>query len=343
MHITPDDVDALALGCELLGSGGGGSTAAARMILTHHLTSRPPVQVLTAVAPGTYVACVGAVGAAALMLEDIPTTTPFIRVVDSIRRHGSPVNAIVPLEVGGVNGLLAVLTASALAIPLVDADPKGRAFTHIHRNVLGSAIPLTTLAFASSQGAAVYFEANDGDQTERMVRSILPSVGSWGAVACFPGRAETVVSHCVPGTISRALGLGADLALAIGGDPGPMLARPDVTEVFTGTVIEAISRPGVEVGGVASLRHHRQRSVARLDFSNEYIALFDNGELTASAPDIICVLDEHSWRPIPVDRLTPMHRVRVIRIDAAPALRAAHEATADFGLASHGLANVRRS
>lgn len=340
MQLTADDVDTLALGCELLGSGGGGSTAAARLILRHQLTMRGPLRLIRRPDPGLLVACVGAVGSAALMLEDLPSAAPFVRVVDTIRRHGTPVNAVFPLEVGGVNGLLAPLTASALDVPLVDADPKGRAYTQVHRSVLGATVPMTSLAFANTSSESAYFEADDGAAIERMVRSILPAVGGWGAVACFAGRADAIISHAVTGSVTRALSLGCDLQAAMSGDPGAVLSRPDVVEAFDGTVTEVVRRPGVEVDGVASLRHHRQGTIARLDFANEYVGLYTDGALTASAPDIICVLDERTWRPIPVERLGIMQRVRIIAIKAPPSLSAAHAASGDFGLPSHGFAAV---
>lgn len=340
MQITADDVAALALGCELLGSGGGGSPSAAQLILAHQLARSAPVRVEQELPPSAHVACVGAVGSAALMLEDLPGPSPFVRAVDAIRRHGTPVNAVLALEMGGVNGLLAPLAASALGLPLVDADPHGRAYTRLDRSVLGASIPMTALAFANSAGETVYVEARDGAAIERMVRAILPAAGGWGAVACFAGRADAVVSRAVAGSVSRALALGAALSAAMGGNPAELLGRPDTREAFEGIVTEEMSWPGVEVGGVASLRHAHRPSVARLDFSNEYVALYADGDLVAAAPDIICALDASTWRPIPVDRLTAGQRVRLLVIDAPPELALIRRATGDFGLPAHGFAEA---
>lgn len=340
MRITQRDVDTLALGCELLGSGGGGSTSAARLILRHHLGGRPPVPLVHRPSPRTPVVCVGAVGAPALMLEDLPSPAAFTRAVAVMDRHGRPAEAIFPLEVGGVNGLLAVLAAAALGVPLIDADPMGRAYTHLHRSVLGRSTPATALAFAGRAGEAAYFEANDASALERMVRSILPSAGGWGVVAWHAGEAGTVLRHAVPRTVSRALGLGAALAAAIDGDPGVLTGRDDVHVGFEGTVVEVTRRPGIEVGGAASIQHSRLRAVARLDFANEYVALYDNGDLVACAPELLCVVDARTWRPIAVDRLDRGHRIRILVIDAPPSLRDAHRRLGEFGLVAHGFAPV---
>lgn len=340
MRITAADVEPLALGCELLGSGGGGSTAAARLILSHHLATAPPVTLAARPAPTHQVICVGAVGAAALMLENLPGPTAFTRAVATMQRHAGPARALLPLEVGGVNGLLAVLTAATLRLPLLDADPMGRAYTRLHRTVLAGGTPMTAAAFSSTSGESAYFEATDAESVERMVRAILPSVGGWGAVAYAVGPARAVLAHAVRGTVSRALGLGAALQAAMAGDPGPLLSRDDVTSAFDGVVVEVTRRPGLEVGGVVSLRHRRMRRIVRLDFANEYVAAYENGVLIACAPDIVCVLDEETWRPIPVDRIAATQHVRLLLISAPRELAAAHRRTGDFGLTAHGFAPV---
>ena len=274
MRITAAHVDSLALGCELLGAGGGGATSAARRILAHHLSGHPGVRVLVRPPHDAPVVCVGAVGAAALMLENLPSPVAFGRAVAALSPHEPPPAALLPLEVGGVNGLLAVLTAAALGLPLLDADPMGRAYTRLHRTVLHAHAPTgpTRLAFASTTGESAVFEAHEPAALERMVRAILPSVGGWGAVAYAVGGAGRVREYAVGGTLSRALALGGAAERAIAGDLAALLGRADVTAVFEGTVIEVTRRPGLEVGGVASVRHDRMRRVARLDFANEYVA-----------------------------------------------------------------------
>lgn len=342
MEISADDVDDLARGCDLLGSGGGGSTAAAELILAHHLGQGPAVELRDEVDDDVFVACVGAVGSAAVMLESLPSPLPFVRAVEYLGRHEQRVQAVLPLEVGGVNGVLAVLAAAALGVDLVDADPMGRAFTRLDRTVLEHTVPLRSLAFCGSSGELAYFEASHGPRIEQMVRSILPTVGGWGVAACYAGHAGPILRGAVRGAISRALSLGRALSAAIHGNPELLLARRDVAVVFEGSLDQVTRRPGVEAGGTASLRHRSHRRFARLDFSNEYAVLIDGGELTASAPDIICVLDENSWQPVSPDELEERQRVRVLTIAAPPELRAAHERSEAFGLASHGLHEVGR-
>lgn len=335
--ITAADIDGLALGCDLLGSGGGGSTAAARLIVGHHLAGLPGVPLVGALAPSATVVCAGAMGSAAIMLESLPGPSVFVRAVRTLEDHHDRLDAVMPLEIGGVNGVLAVLVAAALDRPLVDADAMGRAFTHLHRTVLAAAVPLTTVAFAGSTGGSALVGASDGYQLDRMLRSILPAVGGWGAIACHAGDAGTIVGGAVRGSVVRALGLGHALAEAMAGAPTAFETHPGVRVLLDGTVVEVIRRPGVAVAGVASLQGPRGSAV-RIDFANEFVAVYWRGELAASAPDIICVLDEVTWLPLSADTLAPHQRVRVVTIDAPPELRDAHAASGDFGLASYGYA-----
>lgn len=342
-EITAGDIDTLALGCDLLGSGGGGSTSAARLIAAHHLADRPPVRLLGDVDPSVPVACVGAMGSAVVMLESLPGPSVFVRAVHKLEERHGRIDAIMPLEVGGVNGVLAALIASALDRPLVDADPMGRAFTLIHRTVLALTVPLTTLAFAGATGGSACFQASDGQQLERMVRSILPSVGGWAAIACHAGDAGTIVGNAVKGSVSRALGLGRALAEAMAGHPEAFESYPGLRIVLDGTIVEVTRRPGVTVAAVASLQSGRARSAVRIDFANEFVAVYVGGELAASAPDIICVLDEATWQPLSVDTLGPHQRVRIVVIDAPAELREAHAVGGDFGMASYGYTPVERT
>ncbi len=337
--ITEQDVPALALGCDVLGSGGGGTTGTARLILAHHLSRTGPIELIGEPDPDAHLAGVGAYGSATLMVESLPGPAVFHEALRALERRHRPVHALLPLEVGGVNGVLAALVAATTGLPLIDADPLGRAFSRLSDTVLAAGVPLRSIFFASTGGHCVHLEASTGPQLESVLQSLLPAVGGWGAVAAFPGRAADILPHAVRGTISHALTLGQALHRAAAGDPEPLLATPGVRLVFDGWVSDVRRNPGVQVRGVASLSqragHRWGRQPARLDFANEYVALFVAGELQVSAPDVICVVDP-SWRPVPAEELRQSHQVRVLAVAAPAGLRTVQDATQAFGLAARG-------
>lgn len=341
--VTESDVTALALGCDVLGSGGGGTTGSARLVLAHHLRDGRSVPVITDPDPDTFVACVGAYGSATLMLESLPGPAAFRAALAGLERHHQPVEALLPLEVGGVNGVLAAMVAATAGLPLVDADPMGRAFSRISDTVLAAGVPLRSIDFASAAGHSAHLEADSGAELESVLQSLLPAVGGWGAVAVFAGRAREILPYAVHGPVTHALTLGRALQSAGAGDSRALLELPGVRLVLDGWVTEVRRNPGVEVRGVASLSrratHQRGRQPARLDFANDYLALFLAGRLEVSAPDVICVVDA-DWVPVPAEELRAAQQVRVLAVDAPPGLRLAHESSGTFGLGGRGYQEV---
>lgn len=339
MEFTSSDIGALALGCALLGAGGGGSTDTAELILRHRLGDGS-VELVDRVAAGRVVV-IGAVGSAEIMQEDLPTPSVFTRAVDLVRSRTPDVGAVMPLEVGGVNGLLGMLVGAAAGLPVLDADPHGRAYTRIDLSTMTRNLPIRRLAFVGATGEQAWFEADESAACERMVRAILPSTGGWGVVAWEPGPMDAVLAHAVPGTLSRAIWLGRDLKRAREHRSDVLMRRGDVRGLATGTVTEVVRWPGVESGGVASIEESGGGHVVRLDFGNEYVAAYRDGALLACAPDLLCVLQVERWAPVQVDRLSPGQQVHLAAVDAPEQLQQA-DGSAGFGPRSHGYAEVAR-
>ena len=336
--VTLQDVPALALGCGVLGSGGGGATDGPALILAHQLSGGRTVLVVDDCDPDAFVACVGAYGSGTLLVETLPGPAAFHAALRGLAERRHTVDALLPLEVGGANGVLAAVVAAATGLPLIDADPMGRAFSRLSDTVLAARVPLTEIFFASATGPSAHLRADDGPQLERVLQSVLPAAGGWGAVAAFPGRSRDILPYAVRGATRLALAVGRALLRAASGDPDALRDVPQVRVVLDGWVTDVRRTPGVEVRGVASLST-RNRQPARLDFANEYLALFTAGELTASAPDVLCIVDA-GWSPVAVDEIRAGQQVRVVAVDAVPDLRAAHENSGEFGLVSRGYVGV---
>lgn len=338
LHLRVADVAALAHGCDVLGSGGGGQTVAARRVLAHHLGGRV-VEVVDEPEPGAYIAALGAFGSATVMLESLPTPVPFRAALRALEARHRRVDALLPLEVGGVNGVLAVLAAAHLGLPLIDADPMGRAFTEISRTALAAAVPLTSATLSGPLGHTVHVTAPDGPELERVLRATLPAIGGWGALAAFAGPAEEILPYAVSGSLTLAMRLGRALDAAVRGDGGARLEEAGVRTLTDAWVTEVVRQPGMEVRGVASLSsvsaRRSGRRPGRVEFANEYVAAIVGGELAAASPDVICVVDA-AWRPVPAEELRAGQHVRVLAVDPPEGLLRAHAASGAFGMRARG-------
>ncbi|HEY6739446.1 MAG TPA: DUF917 domain-containing protein [Actinopolymorphaceae bacterium] len=356
-RLTLGDVEALAHGCTLLGSGGGGSVEIVAPLLRRALQTAGTVPVTRAsdLPPAARVACIGAVGSPNGIGERLPSGTEFARAARALEDHtGVPFDAVQPLEIGGLNGLVAPVAASSLGLPLLDSDAMGRAYPRLDHTVLLGVVPASPLALANATGDVLILDSQD-DRVERLVRSVLAAMGTWAAVCIYPGPAALYAEYAVSGSVDRALRLGQAFAAhrrreeaARTGSGTPDGEGPDVltaagaTTVFEGTVLEVRrDQPITDVGGVATLGHavDEHRSL-RLDFANEYVAAFDDGVPVAVAPDIICVLDARTWASVAVERLAVRQRVRVIRLPAPPELTRRRPERIDLGLRAYDLAPI---
>lgn len=343
MKLAVGDVADLALGAQLLGSGGGGRTMAAERMLRRVLNELGPLPVTAAadLPEDAAVACVGAVGSSTVMVERLPGAEEFVRAARSLERHvGGPLAAVQPLEIGGVNGLLGVAAAAWLGLPLIDGDAMGRAFPRLDQTVLQGGSPVVA-AVSDPTGNTAVLECLDGAALERVVRASLPALGAWAGLALHHDTAGRYARRSINGSVSRALTLGGLLRRA-GLEPG---GREDffkaacAVSLFRGRVLEVQrDRSSEHTGGVASIQHLEEpERTLRIEFADEYILALDDGADVARVPDIICGLDDRTWRPISVEELAVNEMVEVIRLPA-PSRWSDPELRGRVGLATYGLA-----
>ncbi|WP_067824387.1 DUF917 domain-containing protein [Actinomadura kijaniata] len=322
MELTAGDVADLAMGAQLFGSGGGGRTDAAERMVRRVLTHLGPLPVVAAadLPRDSSVACVGAVGSSTVMVERLPGAEEFVRAARSLERHvGSPLVAVQPLEIGGVNGLLGVAAAAWLGLPLVDGDAMGRAFPRLDQTVLQGRSPVVA-AVSDPTGNTAILECLDGAALERVVRASLPALGAWAGLAMHHDTAARYARCSINGSVSRALTLGGLLRRA-GSEPGgreAFLRSARAVSLFRGRVLEVRrDRSSERTGGVASVQHLVDPArTLRIEFADEYVLALDDGVDVARVPDIICGLDDRTWRPISVEELAVNEMIEVIRLPA---------------------------
>ncbi|GGS29604.1 DUF917 domain-containing protein [Actinokineospora fastidiosa] len=346
MHLRSGDAADLAVGCTLLGSGGGGAVTAGQLLLAATLAARGPLPLVAAaeLEPTARVACVGAVGSPTVMRERPAGVDEFVAAVRALERHtGHRFDALQPLEIGGVNGLLGPMVAAATGLPLVDGDAMGRAYPRLDHTVLQGIVPATPLALADPGGRLLIMQDAPRQSVEPVVRAVLPALGAWAAICLHSGTAADYAGAAVGGSVSRALTLGRALARRSRDDGADFLAAAGAAVLAEGTVDEVRrGRPGSGDGGVATVRLAGDPlGSLRLDFADEYMAAIVDGAPVVTAPDIIGLLDARTWAPITVERLATQQRVRLVRLPAPEELRDRQARRPDFGLAAYGMAPVR--
>ncbi|MEW9518292.1 DUF917 domain-containing protein [Streptomyces tubercidicus] len=322
--LTPADVTALERGFALLGAGGAGDTWACAMILRLQLRDVGLNVVGPAdLPPDTWVVPVAYVGTPDILREKPPSGLEFATAVAGIARWSSrQPQAVLPAEGAGSNGIFALVAATGLRLPVVDADLCGRALPRLDQmslSVLGQ--EPGPLALTDPTGRLVIVDGGDAASVERLVRALIPAAGGWAAVALQPLPAERLAEVGVQGTVERALALGrAHTASAGTSSTRSLAAALGARLLGQGQVLEVLRTGGAGVfgRGSISLTDRASGSIVRVEMENEYLVVLRDGAVVATTPDIICLVDGRTGQPVACEHVRSSLEVAVLQLAAAP-------------------------
>ena len=315
MKLARDDLEALARGYALLGSGGGGATTMLELMLGRSEQWPIEVAAVSSLDPATPCLGVAFVGSTMLLGERMPGDEPFAALLAAVERWlGHPVPAVCSLEGGGMNGLSPLTLAATHTV--VDADCTGRAVPGLDQmSLFVDRVPGLVFACDTGAGGVALVEATRAIDAERVVRSAVIQAGGVGCVVLAGFTVGDLREHAIEGHLARALDLGRAflasssaplpvLAQKLGGE---LLAEGRIASVTTSTVDAHVN--AVEVAG-------QDGAVHRVITRSETLAVLTDGRLMASAPSIIVVVDAVSREILEVTDLGLARNVAVIALPA---------------------------
>lgn len=321
-HITEADVEKIALGAAVLGTGGGGDPHIGTLIARRLIREHGPVTVkaLSEITDEDFVVPVGMIGAPSVAVEKIMAEEELAAVLRLLETAcGRKATAIMPIEIGGGNSLIPVACAAITGLPIVDADAMGRAFPEAQMvtfHLAGYGPGYTSMV--DSHGNAVLTKPVDGAWSEQLARALTIPMGGSATMADYAYGGEVVRECAIPETLSRARDIGALLLdpSQDGIDPATRLMDElDAYKLFEGKIVD-IKRvfDGGFTKGHATLEGLGNDKGDRfeLSFQNEMLLATRNGQLAAVTPDLISVLDSVTGRPITTETLKYGARVHVI-------------------------------
>jgi DUF917 family protein len=329
--ITPSHIEGLARGAAVLGTGGGGDPYNGALLARQALASGDVTVVgLDEVPEDALVLFVAMMGAPTVMVEKLPSLDEVVEPVKALGIHlGRPVTHIACAEVGGVNSTIPIAAAAALGLPLLDADGMGRAFPELQMVLPTlSGVTASPLAFSDEKGNTGVLQTVDNSWTERIARVACVEMGCSVMIAGFSMSGAAARESLVGGSLSRCIAIGERIAQAREDKADPVAAAVELLggrELFDGKVVDvqratttgfARGRARIDAEGGVSLT---------LRFQNEHLVAERDGQVLATTPDLIMVLDGESGEPITTEGLRYGQRVRVI---AAPADERWHSAEA---------------
>lgn len=348
--LTPTDIEALAIGTAILGTGGGGNPYIAKLRTLEQLKLGRRIRLvgLDELADDAWVLSIGGIGAPAVSIEKLEEGTEGERVLRCLEQFLEvKIGAVISAEIGGGNGLEPMITAAALDLPVVDADGMGRAFPEMQMTTFSIYGHRSTPAVVCDEhGNLVLFQHCVSEVWfERLARATVVSMGGTAIGAEAPMRGRYVKQAGVPGTVSQAIRLGALVLeanrLHASAIPNICAAEHGIHLINAKIVdLKRHLRGGFSVGTLLLEGIDQYAgSTARIDFQNEFLTFERAGRVEVCVPDLIVILDVDTGHAITTDVLRYGQRIAVLALPCHPLLRTP-EALAVVGPAAFGLDEV---
>jgi len=350
--ITLANLNDFIRGAAILGTGGGGDPYLGRLMLQQELREVSGVELLplSALPDDAFAVSVASMGAPTVFVEKVPNAEATVRAVREVEaRLGRRIDAVIPLEAGGINATLPLVVAAQMGVPVVDADGMGRAFPELQMtsfNIKG--VRLCPLVTADDHGNTVLYDTVDAAAGERLARAVCVRMGGIAQIALYPMTGREAKASATPGTVSMAIELGEAVVQARlrnldrceavaeyfrGRSPSRFAAV-----LFDGKVVDVRreTKDGFTVGRLVLEGSGPSGERMEISFQNEFTMARCGGEVRAIVPDLICALDRETGEPVTTEALRYGQRLKILGVSADPIMRGP-EAIAVVGPAAFGL------
>ena len=329
--IEARDMEAIALGAAVLGTGGGGDPYVGKVWAQSNLTRHGAVKLIevSELLDDDLVVPVAIMGAPTVIVEKLPKGDEPMLAFRALEAYlGKSAKAVMCIEAGGLNSTIPFSVASSLGLPLVDCDGMGRAFPELQM-VLPTlhGIQASPMVMADEKGNNLVVNTIDNKWTERFARSVVVDMGGSATVVLYPMTGTQVKAACIHGTLSLIEKIGQAIFEARASRHDPVQAVLEVTRgkrLFHGKVADVLRRTeGGFARGEATLTGFDANAgqTMKVFFQNEFLLAEQDGQAVASTPDLIAMLDLDTGEPITTEALRYGFRVAVIGMPCDPGWR----------------------
>ncbi|EMD31880.1 hypothetical protein CERSUDRAFT_109067 [Gelatoporia subvermispora B] len=372
------DLEWIAEGCGVLGTGGGGSTYPPFLMARQLLRNGQDIIVVDP--------------------EDVPEDAVFLRSsfmgspsVSAERLQGgdeipasaralmrymgfTDIAATISEEIGGGNGIQPMLVAAEMGKPVADADLMGRAYPNMYQSLPGAfGIPggLWPCAISDGVGNTVILPSASGPKAvENILRTVTTEMGSKSGVSMAPLSRRICDEFGIAHSISQAWRIGRAIALCrkhndLRAVPSAILGLQNGACLFVGKIIDVQRevRKGFTWGsvtiapllqdeeesdesssGLATITHGPDDRLI-IPFQNEnlyaYLQSPDRSKkILATVPDLITVLDSQNGAALGTPDYRYGLRVTVIALAGHPKWTATPQGLSIGGPAAFGIPEV---
>jgi hypothetical protein len=312
----------------VLGAGGGGDPCLALLQALQASGDFGPVSLIDVdELPGdALIMPCGGIGAPTVSIEKLENGDEGNRLRDHLESvTGQKVAALMAAEIGGGNGLLPVAWAARLGLPLVDADGMGRAFPEVPQVTMHLAgISPSPAVMTDERGNVLVVRAISGPWMERLERAAAVEFGGAASATEFSLTAAQARGATVRNSVSLAITIGEAIESSEDRPVAALIAKIGAFRLVNGKVTDVerrttqgFARGTVVVEGLGADAGRR----IRLEVQNENLVALEQGQVLASVPDLISVLDSETADAIATERIRYGQRVTVIAFGCDPVWR----------------------
>lgn len=327
--ITLDDIESLAVGAWVLGTGGGGSPYLGLLNMRQLYAQGFRVQLMQPhdLADDDWVAAVSNMGAPLVGQERLTDSHTIARAVALMEEHaGCRFRGIMALEIGGGNAIQPLMAAAHLGRPVVDADMMGRAYPEAQMTSVAvgglKPYPLTSVDVRGLE--SIVDKVPSWKWMERVSRKICVEYGSIASTCKAPRTGAEVKEWGIHGTTTKAIKIGHavreaqrrhddPIAAILSVEPGKILFRGKVLDVER-RATEGFLRGRTRFDGTDEWRG----TTLEVNFQNEWVVAWLDGQPVAMSPDLICVLDSVKGEAVGTETIRYGQRVTVIALPPPP-------------------------
>jgi uncharacterized protein len=329
--IHAEDLEDVALGAAVLGTGGGGDPYIGRLMAQQAIRRHGPVRLIDVaeLADDAVVVPAAMMGAPTVMIEKIPRGDELTVAFRKLEAYlGRKIDAVLCGEAGGMNSTTPFVVAAETGLPLVDGDGMGRAFPELQMvSFTMHGVAATPMVMADDKGNSVVLTTVDNRWTERLARAATIEMGGSALIAFYAMDGATAKRAVLRGTVSQAQDIGRALRAAHAEKRDGVEAlrtHLGAHALFAGKIVDVSRRT---VGGFARGEAVIEGTEAyagercRVEFQNEFLVARTETRVLATTPDLITILDADTGEPITTESLRFGFRVAVLGIACDPQWR----------------------
>lgn len=336
-NITHEDVEAIALGAGILGTGGGGNPYLGKLRMQELLRHGYQVQVMNLDdLPDDALVCeVGWMGAPTVGIEKLPGGSEPQRAIAALEQYiNRSIDAIGCAEVGGSNSIAPLEAGALTGKPVLDGDAMGRAFPEMQMSTLFlDGISSNPTVMVDEKGNCIVLDhLVDSFTLEKFGRDLCVQMGCTALLASGIISGVEIKRASVRNTLTLAKQVGEAVLNARTTKSSFSEAVLNITggtELFVGKLVDVQRRT---IGGFArgellveGLNQDRGNWL-HIAFQNENLVAWrgerhTRDEVVACVPDLICMIESETGEPITTEQLRYGLRVTVLGIPCTDKFR----------------------